>query len=238
MPVKNKTPLVCPGACISVRLSGKRFAGCRVTGLHRDAPILEIVHWIGNEPPTADAIRRAKRAVLMKGAAGFERGPLRFVLMDAPVRLPAGFAVVAVDPRVARKGAVPHLGMWWPDIKKALVVAAANASRVDAATAVKRDEAREAAALARRAGLTPKVWRLREEAREVCAMWRAGEYDNLKDVVYDLASLLPKVRGAIPGEAASLDRVKRAVLRELVQLANEPGGAADARAWTRKLRAV
>jgi hypothetical protein len=82
------------------------------------------------------------------------------------------------------------------------------------------------------------VWRLREEAREVCAMWRAGEYDNLKDVVYDLASLLPKVRGALPVEAASLERVQRAVLRELVQVAKEPDGAADARAWTRKLRAV
>jgi hypothetical protein len=234
----KRTPLVCPGACIAVRLSDRKFAGCRVTGLHEDAPIIEIVQWTGKQAPAADAIRRAKRAVLAKGAAGFERGPLRFVLMDAPTRLPGGFAVVAVDPRVARKGAVPHFGMWWRDIKKALVVAVANVSSVDPATAVKRDEARETAALAKRSGLTPKVWRLREEAREVCAMWRDGEYDNLKDIVQDLTSLLPKVKGSLRTEAAALERVKRAVLREIVQLAKEPGGAADAKAWTAKLRAV
>lgn len=235
--MKNKTPLVQPGACIAVRLSGQRFAACRVTGMHRDAPIIEIVHWVGKELPSADDIRRAKRAVLTKVTAGFEAGPLRFVLMDAPTRLPSGFSVVAVEPRVARKGAVPHLGMWWQDIKKALVVGAANAAGVDAREAVKRNDAAEAEVLARRAGLSPRLWRLREEAREVCAMWRNGEYDNLKDVVYDLSSLIPKVKAGLPGEIASLERVKRAVLRELMQLAKAPEDAADATAWISKLQA-
>ncbi len=87
-----------------------------------------------------------------------------------------------------------------------------------------RDAVRAAKREAQRLGLTARLWRLREDAREVAATWRDDEYDNLKDIVSDLVSLYPTLEGALPREAAALARVRRAVLRELAQ---DPAEAAD-----------
>jgi hypothetical protein len=205
--------------------------------LHKQQPIVEVVDWFGKESPSSDAIRRAKRFALAKATLGIEAGALRFVLMDSPMRVPKGLYIVGYEPKVARKGKVPHLGMWWIDIKKTIVIAAATQSKKDPKVALRRQEAKSLQVAATRAGLTPRLFALQQDAREIATMWRKDEYDNTKDVVFDLIDMLPKL-GSLPKEMRLLTNIKVQVLKELSEMSNEPAFAADASNWTRRLLAI
>ncbi|MBS2015475.1 MAG: hypothetical protein JST00_21480 [Deltaproteobacteria bacterium] len=231
-------PLVSPGACIAVSLGPRRFGACRVTGSHDGQPVAEIVAWVGERVPSLDDIRRAKRTVLARDTADFEKGPMRYAVMDSPERLPKGFSLVGHEPKVVRKGAPPHLGLWWVDFRKAVVVAAALVEKGDPKRAIRRDDERDARERARRAGLTLATWRLREDAREVASMWRSNEYDNVADVVSDLVALVPKVARLLPKEAAALERVRLAVMKDVESLSREPSFARAAKAWSKALLAL
>jgi hypothetical protein len=213
-----------------MRLRGRLFGGCRVLLVLKGNPVVEVVDWFGAVPPLTEEIRLAKPLSLRKGSTGFERGSLRYSLMDPPGRLPTGLSLAGVEPRVRRRVDLPRLGMYWNDIKRASLVAWAERKGKEPSDVLEREEARLDGNVAKKEGLSRRAYRLRVQTHEILEKWRVDEYDNYKDPCAEIADLLPKLTAELPKEAAALRKVKNALTRELKALLKDPVFATEAKA--------
>lgn len=68
--------------------------------------------------------------------------------------------------------------------------------------------------------------RFKAEADEVLQMWREDEYDNTKDALQDVRSLLRRVPRNLIKYQERLERIEKQAMRELVQLAKKDPGMA------------
>jgi hypothetical protein len=221
-----------PGTILSIELSPSCFGVARVTR-GGDEPTIEAVSWFGQEPGGPEQ-GRGKVLSLPRVSMGYEKGPVRYSLLDRG--LAKGIAVVGYDAKLAKAGKPPHLLMGWRDIRRAMRAAWALQAGKQPDAVRRKDALKESAAKAALHGLSPKVARIREHAREVVTMWRGDEYDNFKDVVSDLCDLLPATAAVLPKEFAALSKVKGAVVREMKSEAKHDASfVQDAASWTSRL---